>query len=185
MMSNRVPVRYVSVDGTESQDITNLHERHRLSGRFGPIIDHDLYVSALRDNGGGYDYGCGIPTLYNVRQAFAAEGGNPEQGLLILDHFQRARPFRAEGRPTYPSRVPIDDDDADIWRTESVHYFARDRPSAPTVLVWHDHLVERRGAFKALTHRARLIIEHAVTEADADLIRVHIDRGLLEGWPAR
>jgi hypothetical protein len=185
MIGNRVSVRYVPVDGTQSDDITNLYQRHQMSGRFDPIVDHDLYVSALRDNGGGYPYGCGIPTLYNIRQALVAEGVKAEQALLVLDHFQRARPFRAEGTRTYPSGVPIDEGDADVWRTESVHYFARDRAAAPTVLVWHDNRAARPEAFTALTHRARLVVEHSITDKDTDLIRVHIRRDLLDGWPSQ
>jgi hypothetical protein len=55
------------------------------------VDDTDLYVSPWHQHLRPHGYACNIPTLHNIRVELQRTNGWDTPGLLLFDHFQRAR----------------------------------------------------------------------------------------------
>ena len=128
-------------------------------GRVIAYIDRDYKVMARLGDGGGYIYPCGIPSLDNVDRFLAADQHGADR-LVILDGFERARPYRADGLKVIPEGVPMSADDIDAWRTADLRAFAQARPYAPTVVVWHAASVESLGTKRSVGDAADVLLIH-------------------------
>jgi hypothetical protein len=135
-------------------------------------VDRDYKVMARLGDGGGHVYSCGIPSLDNVERFLAAEDPAQER-LVILDGFERARPYPAAGPSAVPDGVPVSPYDLDAWRTADLRAFAAARPNVPTVVVWHGAEVEREGAKRSIGDASDVVLLHMVGE-DRDWLSVNV-----------
>lgn len=138
MLDQGLPLTYVAVD----------YAPGGLADKVGPgivgmgddnaqaIVDLDHTVVARMGDGSSYPYQCGLPTLEAVDLRLAQEGDGGGR-LVILDGFERARPYRAAGDSLIPAHIPLTAEDVDTWRSVDVLDFAQARPLAPTVVVWN------------------------------------------------
>lgn len=151
------------------------------AGRVIGYVDRDYKVTARLGDGGGFIYSCGIPTLDNVER-FLADGDEGKERLVILDGFERARPYAAVGPSLIPNTAPLSADDVDAWRSADLRAFAQSRPNAPTVVVWHGANVERDSAKRSIGDAADLVLMHRVSEEhDWLTVSVRSEHGCWEG----
>ncbi|MFW5469531.1 hypothetical protein ACOCJ4_05735 [Knoellia sp. CPCC 206435] len=155
-------VDLVRVDGVMNDDLRAMIDWNDGSGLLHVIDDTDLDVMPWHQELRPHTYQCKVPTLHNVNAVLGPLKSNPRPSMLILDHFQRARPWRGEGPPTYPDGVNLPPSPVDEDRAAQVHAYARYRKDAPTVVVWHGEHVTRRDTVDPLLLDTRLIIEPAI-----------------------
>lgn len=174
MARGRNPLAHVAVgesDGVTAERFAqSLNEE--TNGLVAAYVDRDYKVMARLGDGGGYVYSCGIPSLDNVERFLAAEDPGAER-LVILDGFERARPYPAAGPSPIPDGVPATPEDLDAWRTADLRAFAAARPHVPTVVVWHGAEVEREGAKRSIGEAADLVLLHKVGH-DRDWLSVSV-----------
>lgn len=128
LLEQSMPLTYVAVDYAPGHLGENLGRR--LDGvsddLAGTVIDTDYTVMARTGNGVGHVYGCGLPSL-DVVGIGLAQAGDADQRLVILDGFQRARPYRSEGGSVIPAHVSLTSDEVDAWRSADLREFALSR----------------------------------------------------------
>lgn len=172
-------VDIVDVDGADHEDLKTLVDRNEGSGRLNLIDDSDVRVSAWHRDLRPHDYMCNVPTMHNVEVGLRRTGGWDGPSLLVLNHFQRARPWRAEGDPTYPGSRSVSPAAMDLERAGQIHGLARRRRDAPTVVVWHARQVGWPGAWNALVDDTRLVLMHEPNAVGTDVIRAFVRHDLL------
>ena len=160
MLEQNLPVTYAAVDyapGHLADNAAN-HFDGVDDALASVVIDQDYTVTSRLDDGNGDTYPHDIPTLDAVGFHLAKAGANSDRRLVILDGFERARPYRADGPCLIPSRVPHDAEDVDAWRTADLRAFARSRPNAPTVVIWHGNGVQRPEAKRSIGDAAEVLV---------------------------
>jgi hypothetical protein len=172
-------VDVVDVDGTAHEDLRTLVDRNEGSGLLGVIDDSDVRVSAWHRGLRPHDYTCNVPTLHNVEVGLRRTGGYGPS-VLILDQFQRARPWRAEGDPTYPGSGSVPSALLDVERAGQIHGLARRRKDSPTVVVWSGARVRRPGAWNALLDDSRLVLTHRWDGGGEGTIWAYLREDLVE-----
>ena len=180
VLNDGSPAALVRVDGAMAEDLRTFVDWNEGSGLLTVIDDSDLHVRPWHQHLRPHGYACNIPTLHNVQMALTEGTEQHETTLLVLEQVQRARPWRAEGQPTYPRAKEIAPGLIDQERAAQIHGFARMRRHAATLAVWHHQNVDRPEAVEALMDDARFIIEHAVDPDDRGYIRAFVRVDLVE-----
>lgn len=171
-------VDLVRVDGVVTEDLQQMIDWNDGSGLLNVIDDADLVVRPWHQHLRGHGYACNVPTLHNVHAAIGPVGSNQAGRLLVLDHFQRARPWGGESAPTYPGAATIDPSLIDQERAGQIHALARLRRHAPTVVVWHNSVVGRPEALDSLLDDTRLALEYATDADGRGFIRAFVRKDL-------
>jgi hypothetical protein len=169
-----LPLTYVAVDYTPGGLADNVGPRIAGIGddNAQTIIDLDHTVAARMGDGSCYPYQCGLPTLEAVELRLAQEG-DAGRRLVILDGFERARPYRAVGDSLIPAHVPLTARDIDTWRSVDLLDFARARPSAPTVVVWNGEAIQSDATKVSIGSVAQVVI---ALDVGLDIVTVNTRR---------
>jgi hypothetical protein len=172
-LSQGQQVDLVRVDGALTNDLRELVDWNEGSGLLNVIDDSDVLVSPWHQHLRPHGYRCNIPTLHIVHAALEQRAAS-ETSLLVLDHFQRARPWRGEGETTYRDASRIDPLLVAQERAGQIHAFARMRRHAPTVAVWHSEQVLPAETVHALVDDTRLSLEHGSDGAGTGYLRAFV-----------
>jgi len=135
-------------------------------------VDRDHKVMARLGDGTGLQYSCGVPTLDNV-DTFLAGDEYTDERLLILDGFERARPYAADGPLLIPAAVPMTGEDIDAWRAADLRAFAASRPNAPTVVVWTSTAAQSPETKRSIGDAADVMV-HYIAREEGDGLAVTV-----------
>lgn len=183
LLDGQRPFAHVSVGDPKSgmaEVFADAVNEEQNDGQVAAYVDRDYKVMARLGDGGGCVYPCGIPSLDNVERFLAADDRGHER-LVILDGFERARPYRAVGASLVPDGLPLSVEDVDAWRSADLRAFAASRPDVPTVVVWHSADVERDGAKRSIGDAADLLLLHKMGDEHGWLsVNVRSEHGCWE-----
>lgn len=181
ILRNGFPTVFVASGGALTSQADAL-AGHGQDGALLAVPDHDYRVHARLDDGNGYIYSLGSPTLDGA--AFVIDAHEQQHGpaLVVLDRFVHARPYQAVGTQSVPAHLRISGEGMHQWRAQDVRQFAVNRPDAPTVVVWHEAEVAA-DATQAMIDVATVVIEHLRFPVDEDRIAVSARATLDQALP--
>lgn len=129
------------------------------------VVDQDVSASVVDPGTQTRQwYECGVPSLQVLAPKVSKIEDAQGAALLVLDGIQGARPYNrsVQGEETvgFGDMVTLNRHGLDHWRACDVLEYARLRPQAPTVVVWHtDPHDEDPGGYSALVNVAHLVID--------------------------
>lgn len=128
------------------------------------VVDQDVSASVVDpDTQTRQWYECGVPSLQVLAPKVAKIEAAQGTALLVMDGIQGARPYkralRGEETAGFGDLVTLDRHGLAYWRACDVLEYARLRPLAPTVVVWHTAPHdEDHGGYSALVEVAHVVI---------------------------
>lgn len=152
MVEQNRPITHVAVGGPDDEVLLDDLSRTvnaEGQGRMRAFVDR----APKADGSGGK-----VSTLVNVANFLARVEGEGEQSLVVLDGFERARPYPAAGSGSMSRTARTRR--ANKQRTAELRDFARSRPNAPTVVVWHGSTTVAPEVKRSMGDAADVLLMH-------------------------